>query len=126
MDPRDGRFVMHGHISESGPTVIGALAAQAQAAVAPVADALKAFTGDRFVDGYQGPLTARLDIQPDGTVSDARLMLDRVIHPDRQDTRWPTLVGELLARLGAVRFPVADGPSTLLAPIIFGAPIGQR
>jgi hypothetical protein len=126
MDPREGRFVMHGHMSESGPMVIGGLAAQAQAAVAPVAEALKAFTDDRFVDGYQGPLTARLDIRPDGTVSDARLMLDRVIHPDGQDPRWPTLAGQLLARLGATRFPAAEGASTLIVPIIFGAPMQQR
>lgn len=124
MDPREGRFVLHGHISESGPAVIGPLATQALTVVAPVVETLKAFTEDRFLDGYQGPLTARLDISPDGSVAGGQLLLDRVIHPDPHDGRWPALAREVLDRLSAQRFPAAEGASILIVPIIFGAAMG--
>jgi len=121
MDPVEGRFVLHGHISESGPAVAGAL--HPDAVVDGARQAIQAFTVAHFLEGYQGLLSAQIDIQPNGTVSNCRLLLDRVIHPDARDTRWPGLTHALLGCLAAARFPAANGPSRLMLPIIFGAPI---
>jgi hypothetical protein len=122
MDPLEGRFVLHGHISEQGPAAAGAL--PPAAAVEPARAAIAAFTTAHFVDGYQGLISVQLDILPDGSVADCRLLLDRVIHADARDTRWPGLARALLAQLAAARFPAADGPTRLMLPIVFGAPVG--
>ena len=41
MDPVEGRFVLHGHVSEGGPIVEGALPAAAVAG--PIGDMLRGF-----------------------------------------------------------------------------------
>jgi len=119
MDPREGRFVLHGHISESGPGVAGALAPEV--AVELARQAFQAFTAANFVEGYHGPLTVRLDIAPSGRVSACRALLDRVIHPDPADRRWAALLADLIGRFGAIEFPAAAGPTELVVPISFGA-----
>ena len=93
MDPLEGRFVLHGHISEQGPAAAGAL--PPGAAVEPARAAIKAFTDARFVEGYQGVITVQLDVQADGGVASCHILLDRVIHPDARDTRWPALADDL-------------------------------
>ena len=122
MDPREGRFVLHGHISEQGPLTAGAL--QPAATIEPVRAAIHAFTAAHFVDGYLGLVSAQLDILADGSVTDCRLLLDRVIHPDARDARWHGLARALVAQLAAARFPAADGPTRLMLPIVFGPPVG--
>jgi hypothetical protein len=118
MDPREGRLVLHGHIGESGPVIAGALPAEVVVEVA--ARAFGAFTSENFVDGYHGPLTTRIDIQPDGQVAAVSVLLDRVIHQDAGDRRWPIVLGDLVRRLAALSFPPAGGPTELVLPIIFG------
>jgi hypothetical protein len=119
MDPLEGRFVLHGHLGESGPIVGGALAPDT--VVAPLAAALEGFAASTFLDGYHGPLTLRLDIRPQGDVASCRVMLDRVLHPDPGDGRWPWLLGDLVARLAALTFPAAAASSIIVAPVVFGA-----
>ncbi len=118
MDPHEGRFVLHGHLSESGPIVAGALPPDAVAALA--ADAVKQFAENAFLDGYHGLLTLRLDVQPDGAIATCRLLLDRVLHPDPGDRRWTALANDLVARFSALAFPAAAGPSVIIVPLTFG------
>ena len=120
MDPREGRFVLHGHLRETGPIVVGALAQQA--ATEPALQAVHAFIAGSPVplDDYHGPLTLRLDIRPDGRVGACKVLLDRVIHPDADDPDWPPLLRDLVGRLEAVRFPAAEGATHLLLPVLFG------
>ena len=126
MDPREGRFVLHGHLSEGEGAVTGALASEA--AMPPAVEALRAFVGaaPAPLEAYQGPLTIRLEIAPDGSVSLCRVLLDRVIHPNERDPNWAPLVETLLGRLRALRFPAAPGPSRLTLPLLFGAPLPER
>jgi hypothetical protein len=119
MDPREGRFVLHGHISESEPIIAGALSGEIL--VGAARRALEAFAAGRFLDGYHGPLTLLIAVEPDGRVSACRVLLDRVIHPDAGDRRWPGLLGELVRSFEAIQFPAADGQSKLLMPVMFGA-----
>jgi len=118
MDPREGRFVLHGHISESEPIIAGAL--PGETLVAATRAAFQGFTDSTFLDGYHGPLTVRLDVAPDGQVSSCQVLLDRVIHAGDGERRWPALLTELLARLAAIRFPESGGPSQMLIPMSFG------
>ena len=126
MDPREGRFVLHGHISEGEGAVTGALASAD--AMPRAIEALSDFvrTAPAPIDAYHGPLTLRLEIQPDGSVARVRVLMDRVIHPDERDPSWLPLTQALLARLGALRFPAAAGPSRLTLPLLFGTPLPER
>ena len=118
MDPREGRFVLHGHLSESGPIVAGALPPDGIGTIA--ADAVKGFAESAFLDGYHGLLTLRLEVQADGAVSSCRLLLDRVLHPDPNDRRWAGLASDLVTRFSALAFPAASGPSLVIVPLAFG------
>jgi len=124
MDPREGRFVLHGHLSEQGPATAGALPPKATVETARAV--IHGFTNDHFVDGYHGLMTWRIEIRPDGSVADCHLLLDRVVHPAEGDTRWPGLVQDLQGRLATARFPAASGPTWLMLPIVFGVPVGNR
>lgn len=121
MDPREGRFVLHGHISEGQGIGTGAL--PTEVALPRAIEALSAFVKASPIplEAYHGPLTLRLDINPDGSVDLCRVLLDRVMHADERDTHWAPLVDNLLARLRSLNFPPADGPSQLTLPLLFGS-----
>jgi hypothetical protein len=119
MDPVEGRFVLHGHLSEGGPIVGGALPPETVAR--PLEAALSAFASSVILDGYHGPLTFRLEVGPAGDVTRSRVLLDRVLHPDPTDARWPGLLSDLAGRLSSLRFPAAAGHSVIIAPLAFGA-----
>jgi hypothetical protein len=125
MDPREGRFVLHGHISESGAVATGALSRQSVAPV--VVDAMRRLLGAAGIatDACHGPLTLRLDIEPDGSVGACRVLLDRVIHADAAQAAWAGLTARIVEHLGGLRFPAADGPTRLILPIAFGKSPGS-
>jgi Rps23 Pro-64 3,4-dihydroxylase Tpa1-like proline 4-hydroxylase len=121
MDPVEGRFVLHGHLSEAGPSVSGAR--PAEQLNAPLNGVLTKFTaaaGVRLAH-YQGPLSLRLTVDAAGLVAECDVMVDRVLHPDPADTAWETLREELCEQLEATRFPPASGASTVILPVMFGA-----
>jgi Rps23 Pro-64 3,4-dihydroxylase Tpa1-like proline 4-hydroxylase len=120
MDAREGRLVIHGHIREAAPKVTGAL--PAEAVTGPALQAVEAFTQAwaEPLAAYNGPVTFRIDIRPDGQVAQVRTLLDRVIHPDADDRQWPPLLTDLIARLSRMRLPSAEGPSRLVLPVLFG------
>lgn len=119
MDPREGRLVLHGHLSEGGPLIAGPLRPDGVAPAA--AQAVKAFAENAFLDGYHGLLTLRLDVRADGAVTSCRLLLDRVLHPDPGDRRWAALANDLMARFCALTFPPAADASVVIVPLSFGA-----
>jgi len=88
MDPGEGRFVLHGHISEGGPIVEGALPAAAIAG--PIGDVLGGFRGEAAAAAglYHGPLVVAIWVGQTGSVTDCRVLLDRVIHPDPGHADW--------------------------------------
>jgi hypothetical protein len=121
MDPLEGRFVFHGHIKERGPIVRGALKpSEANDAVMKV---LVPFCDDAFarIRLYHGPLVLRLTVAPTGVVESCRVLVDRVTAPDRGDAGWDALRDDLIRRFLAIRFPEADGPTTISQPVLFGA-----
>ena len=120
MDPGEGRFVLHGHISEGGPIVEGTLPAAAIAG--PIGDVLGGFRGEAAAAAglYHGPLVVRLWVGQTGSITDCRVLLDRVIHPDPGHADWEAMCERLLERFRAAKFPPAAGETTITQPVAFG------
>jgi Rps23 Pro-64 3,4-dihydroxylase Tpa1-like proline 4-hydroxylase len=120
MDPVEGRFVMHGHIMESGTHVTGALPLALVSE--PIDAALRGFAGEASgqLARYQGPLSLRLSITAAGEVEACDVMIDRVLHPARGNEEWEPLREQLCEQLEAVRFPAASGETKVILPVMFG------
>jgi hypothetical protein len=121
MDPVDGRFVLHGHLSEGTAVVVGALSATDIAA--PLNDCLSRFRDEISAAAalYHGPLTFRLIIGATGAVAGCEILLDRVIHPDPGHTEWEAIRARLIVRLRALQFIASSGQTTLIQPVLFGS-----
>lgn len=121
MDPVEGRFVLHGHISDSGPILAGALTlAQVQETLVT---AMAAAIDDAFarIRLYHGPLVLRLEVAPDGKTTSCAPLLDRVTGPARGDVEWERLRTQVVDRFAALKFPEAEGSTIILQPIVFEA-----
>lgn len=123
MDPVEGRFVLQGHISEKGPIVTGPLPYEA---IQPsVQQVLGQFVQENSEGAYafHGPISVRFVIGPDGTVTELRVLLDRVTHlQHRHAGQWPALRERYLAAFNGVRAPRAETPTTVILPIVFAGP----
>lgn len=120
MDPAEGRFVLHGHLSEAGPVITGALPPEvAVPLIEAVPHAFAREHGVRLAP-YQGPLALRFLITAAGVVENCDVIMDRVLHPHGADTAWEPLREALLERLEATRFPSAPGETKVVLPVMFG------
>jgi len=113
MDPLEGRFVLHGHISEAAAVTQGALAPEAiQAQVQSLAEELRA-----DAPGVHGPLVMCVEIGADGGVQRSRPILDRLA--SSADADIDAVRSAVAERIGALRFPAADAPTRANIPLIF-------
>lgn len=120
MDPLEGRLVIHGHISEAGPMVSGELSPDNVAAVAGhLIDEYASVLGEA-ARAYHGPATVSLTVEPDGTVSTPRLMLDRVRRVADNGPSVDEMLGELIARVGQLKFAPGAQASRVTLPFGFG------
>ena len=120
MNPVHRRLVLHGHISETGPGVRGALSPEQVGSQVEEA-ANEALSRFEMRTDPHGPLVVRLSIGADGGVGDARLVLDRLAFPDGQSSE-----GMAEAVVEAVRklsFAAADAPTEAVVPIMVGGPL---
>jgi hypothetical protein len=126
MDPVEGRFVLHGHLSEGGTLVAGALSEDKIAG--PLLEVLRQIREEWSAEValYNGPLILRLTIAPSGTVAACQVMIDRVIHPDPGHVEWESLRAKLVARFQGLKLPPADSETVLIQPLLFGGPVGER
>ena len=121
MDPREGRIVLHGHISETRAWVAGPLPVDAVwAGVRPAVDSLTASVPGGAA-GIHGPLTLRLRIAADGSAAAPQVLVDRVVRASGGDAR--DLVDALVAKIGTLRFPAQGAASEATLPIMFGGPL---
>ena len=118
MDPIEGRFVLHGHISESGPTAEGPLDAVAVTRI--VYDALSPLLSElqRLPVAHHGPLVLRLTIEPSGAVSRVDRLLDRLARGDGNSAG--VVVGQVVEIVRELSFPAAAGPTEATVPLLFG------
>lgn len=114
MDPVEGRFVLHGHISESGIVAQGALHPDAiREPVLAALGELRSGLGKRAT----GPLVYCIEIAPDGAVQRMRPLLDRLVSPSNGDLE--PVRAAVAERLGSLRFPAASAPTRANIPLIF-------
>jgi len=120
MDPLEGRFVLHGHLSESG-TITGALP---PAVVEEAVTRLLSDFGARNsaqISLYDGPLVLRFIIGPGGSVKTCDILVDRVIHADAGHAEWEPLRGDLVNMFKSLKFPPAAGETMVTQPLAFEA-----
>jgi Rps23 Pro-64 3,4-dihydroxylase Tpa1-like proline 4-hydroxylase len=118
MDPLEGRFVLHGHISESGPFAAGPISAAAidetvAAALAPLHAELEAGAA-----APHGPLTLRLTIAASGRIEQLQTMLNRVVRADGGSV--DAVVEGALAIVSGLRWPRGTSATQAVVPILFG------
>jgi Rps23 Pro-64 3,4-dihydroxylase Tpa1-like proline 4-hydroxylase len=119
MDPVEGRFVLHGHLSEDG-VIDGALPTTV------VEEALVGFVNDfdarhlARIGLYHGLLVLRFVISAAGSVATCGIVVDRVMHADPGHAEWEPLRDELVTRVKTLKFPPAEGETTVTVPLSFG------
>ena len=120
MDPVEGRFVLHGRVSEGGPIVEGALPPAAIAE--PIIDILQQFRDQTSAAAalYHRPLMLRLRVAPAGGVADCAVLHDRVLH-DPGHADWRVLRTRLVDWFRNAVFPPAAGETLVVQPVAFGA-----
>lgn len=115
MDPLEGRFVLHGHISEAGAVILdGPL--QAETINQPLATLSNELRASVAGDAH-GPFVVELSIDATGTVGGARPILDRLASPTATDI--DPVRRHTLERLRALSFPAAAAPTRVNVPLIF-------
>jgi hypothetical protein len=120
MDPLEGRLVIHGHIREVGPIVSGGVSFDdALTAAHRVACEQAAELGDAL-RCYHGVVTVRLSVEPEGTVVDAHIVLDRLRRLRRGGPEIPEVLAGLLQRAAELRFTPGALPATVTLPFAFG------
>jgi len=117
--PCEGRVVLHGHVREGGLEVRGALSRiDAERALEEPIRRVRSWiqaTGP----SYHGCASFRLAVEAGGRVERLERLSDRVarLTPDAADPE--RVLAELDGLLGAIRFPLAAGPSLVTVPIAF-------
>ncbi len=114
MDPREGRFVLHGHISEAGVTAQGTLPPDAiQNEIVGLLGQLRGM----FAGQVHGTFVVSVEIGAGGQLTQMRPIVDRLASANGADLE---LVRRAIAeRLQAIRFPAADGPTRANIPLVF-------
>jgi hypothetical protein len=120
MDPVHGRLVLHGHISETGPGTQGPLHPD-QIGPPIEAAANEALGGFELSCDPHGPVVIRLTIEPDGSVSDGRLVLDRLAFPDGSPTTG--MAEAIFAAALRATFPEAPASTEAIVPVLIGGPL---
>jgi hypothetical protein len=123
MDPIEGRFVLHGHISESGPIVSGALTAATISSVAQ--NTISNLVADIAAgpERYHGPVVLRCTVLPSGDLTDGVILVDRVARGDNMEKGADIVAARVLATLMKLSFPPASASSQVTLPVIIGGPL---
>lgn len=120
MDPLEGRFVLHGHLRNTGTIVDGTLTSDDIAPV--VLETMLDFTAKTIsrIRLYSGLLMLRFAIRPDGDVESCDVLVDRVAATDDGDTEWEALKADLVTRVKRLKFMASGGTTTVTQPVTFG------
>jgi len=114
MDPLEGRFVLHGHISEAGVVAQGGLPAESiRQQLASIVDELRSGEGT----DVNGPLVMQLEIDSGGQVQSVRPILDRIVSANGADL--DAVRSKVVKQFGGVQFANAPSPTRANVPLIF-------
>ena len=114
MDPVEGRFVLHGHISESGPVTDGPIApakiqAEVERALADIRDSVS--------PSVKGSLVVRIEVAATGDVVRAQPIFDRLVSAEGENLDM--LRDAILERIAAARFEGEATSTSANIPLIF-------
>ena len=115
MNPLEGRFVLHGHIRESGVIAQGAL--PANVIQQPVVEALKELR-EGVANAVNGPLVLAVEIGKSGEVERMRPIFDRLASNGEVDI--DALRAEAAERISRLKFPAASSSTRANIPLMFG------
>lgn len=121
MDPREGRIVLHGHLSESSVTIEGGLGVEEinEVIAEPMAEIGE--RGERAASQYHGLMVVRLEIGGEDSVATCSLPFDRIMPLQRQLP--PFRSAEVAGLFANCRFPRAARPTRVTIPITIGEPL---
>jgi hypothetical protein len=114
MDPLDGRVVVHGHLSEGPPAVIGGLRGNRDGVVGVIAALQERL---RSVSEAAGGVGIRIDVNARGRVETTEVLTDRLNPGDAVDAG--TVAHSYCAD---IQFPAAERSSTVYAWLCVGGP----
>ena len=117
MDPLEGRFVLHGHIRESGVVVQGAL--PPEEIQGPVVEVLKALRRG-VAKSVNGPLVLCVEIGTSGEIERMRPIFDRLA--SSTDADLDAVRAEAGERIRSLKFPKASAATRATIPLMFAAP----
>lgn len=117
MDPRECRVVLHGHITEGGSVVEGALSRDEVAS--RISGACTPLLSD-ITDGelYHGFFTVRMEIAANGSVSSTRVLCNRVLPISARAAGRSAIVRLLVERLSTVTFSPQSARTVLTLPVV--------
>jgi hypothetical protein len=120
MDPLEGRLVIHGHLKEGGPVIVGPLpVADVLAAASRVARSLEAELGQALAI-YHGPAIVRFTVGVDGAGDPPPHKRHRVKRLRGDGPAVRDVLDGLIARLTEHRFANCLEPTTVMLPFAFG------
>jgi hypothetical protein len=112
--------VLHGHLYEDGPVVIGPMSRQVVEELATAMVAEYSVELGEALMVFHGPAVLRFVVQPNGIVSDLRIVLDRVARLTGEGPTTSEVIEEIAARASRLRFPAEAEASLVTLPIGFG------
>lgn len=121
MNPSDGRFVLHGHIQESGPILSGPLPVES---MLPGLNAALGYLDQECAaqaGRYDGPLVLRFAISARGSVGGLHVVLDRVFSEQGDEAAWAAIRIRFMELLGAASFPSSTGETRVTLPLRLGS-----
>ena len=120
LDPVEARCVLHGHIEESGPIIVGHLTIDSLRE--GILAVMSGFVAEcsAAMTLYHGPLVLRFRVAPSGKVAEVEILVDRVVSEREGDIDWNSLRANLIAALGTAAFPAASGETRVTLPVTFG------
>jgi hypothetical protein len=120
MDPLDGRFVLHGHISEGESQVEGGSDPGEVSSIMTSAADIVFSKYSLASRGYHGPFVVRLEVGENGRVGSCCVVLDRVVTTNDHDVDWATVRAALIEDFRDLRFPESPTKATITHPLIVG------
>lgn len=118
MDPLKGRVVLHGHLKAESFGLAGPLAADV--AVGALRPTLERLNGEireavKWVNGFA---TVRITVDPNGSVSAAQILCDRLLPMTADAGRVDAFRQRIGSLLAEAKLPAAEGPTTITLPVV--------
>jgi hypothetical protein len=119
MDPREGRFVIHGHIREGRLHVQGSLSQEEVERVVQEAQLeIQNRLAKDWGQNYHGLATFRVWVDSSGLVSSVQVLTDRILRIQPQGPAADTVSDMIIATLQSMIFPSSADVTRITLPVV--------